>query len=50
MASASDEAKCFLTRNSKDFANPDVYEDLRAHNCKLLIYFDDGYGYVRSAV
>lgn len=25
MASAPSEAKCFLTKNSKDFANPDIY-------------------------
>lgn len=48
MASAPGEAKCFLTKNSKDFANPDIYEDVRAYNCKLLTSFDNGLGYIQS--
>ncbi|MFN2453250.1 MAG: PIN domain-containing protein [Pyrinomonadaceae bacterium] len=43
-----DEPKCFITKNSKDFANPDIYKDLEAHECKLLTKFEDGLGYARS--
>jgi predicted nucleic acid-binding protein len=48
MAGASDQAKCFLTKNSRDFANPDVDEDLQGHDCKLLTNFDNGLGYIES--
>ena len=44
------ETKCFLTKNSKDFANPDIYEDVRAYNCKLLTSFDNGLGYIQSQI
>jgi predicted nucleic acid-binding protein len=50
MARAESETKCFLTKNSKDFANPDIYEDLKAFNCKLLTSFDNGLSYLRSQV
>jgi hypothetical protein len=48
MASAPGETKCFLTRNSRDFANPDVEQDLHLHDCKLLTKFLTGLGYIRS--
>lgn len=44
----SDSFGCFITKNSKDFANLDIENDLAAHNCKLLTRFADGLGYVRS--
>ncbi len=50
MAGQSSETKCFLTKNSKDFANPDIYEDVRAYNCKLLTSFDNGLGYIQSQI
>lgn len=40
--------KCFLNRNSKDFANPDVYDELSTHDCKMLPSFKDGVGYIRA--
>lgn len=45
---ASDDAKCFLTKNSKDFANPDVYADLNTFNCKLLTSFANGIDFIES--
>ncbi len=39
---------CFITKNSKDFLNPDIEEDLAGYDCKLLTNFKDGLGYVRS--
>jgi predicted nucleic acid-binding protein len=42
--------KCFLNRNSKDFANPDVYDALEGFDCKLLVHFSDGLGYVQSVL
>lgn len=38
---------CFLNRNSKDFDDPDIVEELRKKNCKLLPRFDSGYDYVQ---
>lgn len=48
-ASAS-VGKCFLNRNSKDFANPDIYAELGRGNCKLFTSFEDGLGYIRHAL
>lgn len=48
LANAADEPKCFLTKNSKDFANPDIYGELNAYGCKLLTRFKDGLGYIQS--
>lgn len=48
LSTAPGEPKCFLTKNSKDFANPDIYKELNAHNCKLLTKFSDGLGYIQS--
>lgn len=39
---------CFITKNSKDFLNPDIEEDLAGYDCKLLTNFENGLGYVRS--
>jgi predicted nucleic acid-binding protein len=39
---------CFLNRNSKDFDDPDLVEELNAHNCKLLAQFDAGYQFIIS--
>jgi predicted nucleic acid-binding protein len=40
-----DPAACFLTRNSKDFADPEIREELARAGCKLLFSFSDGLGY-----
>jgi len=44
------EPKCFITKNSKDFANPDIYAELKAFDCKLLTRFSDGLGYAKSCI
>lgn len=44
----SDSFDCFITKDSKNFANPDIKSDLAKYNCKLLTKFVDGLGYVRS--
>jgi hypothetical protein len=43
-----DEPKCFITKNSKDFANPDIYAELESYGCKLLTKFSNGLGYMKS--
>jgi len=37
---------CFITKNSKDFATPDIAEALEPYDCKLLSDFADGHSYV----
>ncbi len=48
LTTASEELRCFITKNSKDFANPDIENELTAHQCQLLTKFADGLGYIRS--
>ncbi|PYS92225.1 MAG: hypothetical protein DMF64_09570 [Acidobacteria bacterium] len=50
LAGQTNEPKCFITKNSKDFANPDVDQDLDAYNCKLLTKFEHGLGYAKSQI
>jgi predicted nucleic acid-binding protein len=40
--------KCFLNRNSRDFASPDIYAELRRGNCRLLPSFRDGVAYITN--
>ena len=44
----STEPGCFITTNSRDFANPDIETELTDHNCRLLTKFAEGVGYIRS--
>ncbi len=39
--------KLFLNRNSKDFANPDIYDELKKYECELLTSFDGGFARVK---
>ena len=39
--------RCFITRD-KDFANPDIQDELSSYNCKFLAKYTDGLGYIRS--
>ncbi len=41
-------AKCFLNRDSKGFANPDVYDELANLGCKLIVSFENGRDFIRS--
>ena len=48
LTTESGELRCFITKNYKDFANPDIEDQLTAHGCKLLTKFVNGLGYIRS--
>ncbi len=37
---------CFINRNSKDFDDPIIVDELRKLNCKFIPRFDNGYQYV----
>ena len=39
---------CFLNRNSKDFDDQNVVDELQVHRCKLLPRFDSGLSFVLS--
>ena len=41
-------ASCFLNRNSKDFDDQNIADELQRHQCKLLPKFDSGLNFVRS--
>jgi predicted nucleic acid-binding protein len=42
------EQACFLNRNSKDFDSPDIIDELRQVNCRMIPRFDRGYNFVQS--
>lgn len=50
LGTSTEEKKCFITKNSKDFANPDIYTDLEACGCKLLTKFVNGVGYTKKCL
>ena len=37
---------CFLNKNSKDFDDPDILEELENFDCKMLSRFDHGYQFI----
>jgi predicted nucleic acid-binding protein len=39
---------CFLNRNTKDFDNPDIVDELHRFNCRMIPKFNDGYNFIRS--
>lgn len=39
---------CFLNRNSRDFDLPEITEELKNLNCKMIPRFDDGYNFIVS--
>lgn len=41
---------CFLNKNTKDFDNPDIVEELDRHHCKMLPRFDQGYDFIRRQI
>jgi predicted nucleic acid-binding protein len=42
------EYACFLNRNSKDFGNPDIIDELKQLNCRMIPRFDRGYSFIQS--
>lgn len=48
LTQSSGETACFVTKNSKDFDNPDIENHLRGHNCRLFFRFSDALGYIQS--
>lgn len=46
LSSAAKEPKCFLNKNSKDFVNPNIQEQLVAYDCHLITTFTNGLRYI----
>lgn len=43
------EPKYFVTKNSKDFDNPDITDELARYRCALCTSFGEAYGNIRRA-
>ena len=41
---------CFLNRNSKDFDDQNIVDELAGYNCQLLFQFDAGYSFINAAL
>lgn len=41
---------CFLNRNSKDFDDPGLVEELNTYHCRLIPRFDTGYQFILSRI
>lgn len=39
---------CFLNKNTKDFDNPDIVDDLNHYHCRMIPSFDHGYRLVQA--
>jgi predicted nucleic acid-binding protein len=42
------EEKCFLSRNSRDFADPSIGAELQKHNCRYIARFGDRVLFINS--
>ena len=42
------EPRCFVTKNSRDFANPDIVAELTSYDCDLCTNFGEAYGWILS--
>ena len=47
---AGGTGSCFLNKNSKDFDDQSIVEELGSYICKLLPRFDAGYGFICNAL
>jgi len=42
------QQSCFLNRNSRDFDSPDIVDELKKFQCKMIPRFDHGYNFIQS--
>ncbi|MCH7745935.1 MAG: PIN domain-containing protein [Chloroflexi bacterium] len=40
--------KCFLNRNSRDFNDPDIQDELARYECRLIPRFEQGLGFIKA--
>lgn len=48
LRSSATAPKCFLNKNSKDFLNPDIQDELKNYGCRLITRFADGLGFINA--
>jgi predicted nucleic acid-binding protein len=41
-------ANCFLNKNSRDFDNPDITDELKKNNCQMIPIFEQGYQFIQA--
>jgi predicted nucleic acid-binding protein len=46
LPSRKDEPRCFVTKNSRDFVNPDIIQELAGYQCELITKFGAAYGFI----
>ncbi len=39
---------CFLNKNTRDFDNPDIVDELNQHHCRMIPRFDHGYSFIQA--
>lgn len=44
------ESSCFITKNPKDFNNPDIIDDLSLYRCRAFWRFENGLGFINSTM
>jgi predicted nucleic acid-binding protein len=49
LETATTDNSCFITKNAKDFGDPDIEKELGALECKVLFKFHDGLGYSKAS-
>ena len=50
LTSRTESSCCFLNRNSKDFDNPKIVDELKQHQCRMISRFDDGCKFIESNI
>lgn len=47
LSSSTETTNCFINKNSSDFDDPDIIEELKKYNCEVLFNFGKGYQYIK---
>jgi len=42
------QVSCFLNRNTRDFDDPDISNEVNQFNCRMIWKFDQGYNFIQS--
>jgi predicted nucleic acid-binding protein len=50
LANTAFQKSCFITKNSKDFFNPKIENELATYQCRLFTKFNNGLGYIHSQI
>ena len=50
LSETNPDVSCFLNKNAKDFDTPDVRDELRPYNCRLIGSFEHGLNYISSTL